>query len=297
MIWRLAWKLLPATWENLLPSFGEKLKREREKRSITLEQISASTKIGTRMLQALEEDKFNQLPGGIFNKGFVRAYARFIGLDEDQTVTEYLEASGEASPPRIEPATETPVHSVEPRQKAASRDLPWGVFAAGLLIVALALSIWSYRKREHRTSRESVPSQVSIQPAVPTSPTTSNSPSEQSKSSPPARTGAVAPPPTTATSIAPAAGVFTILIHAREDSWLSITADGKLLFSDILTADSDRTVHGNNEVIVKAGNTGAVDFSFNGRKLPAQGDYGEVKTVTFGTSGLEPNRPVAPVAQ
>ena len=61
-----------------MPSFGEKLKLEREKRKITLDQISASTKIGTRMLQALEEDRFTQLPGGIFNKGFVRAYARVV---------------------------------------------------------------------------------------------------------------------------------------------------------------------------------------------------------------------------
>ncbi len=55
------------------------------------------------MLQALEEDKFNQLPGGIFNKGFVRAYSRFVGLDEDQTVAEYLQASGDAPPVSTEP--------------------------------------------------------------------------------------------------------------------------------------------------------------------------------------------------
>src|SRR4051794_3901320 len=93
--------------ENLLPSFGAKLKLEREKRAVTLEQISLSTKIGMRMLQALEEDKFNQLPGGIFNKGFVRAYAHHIGLDEDQTITEYLEASGEGPAPEPEAAVES----------------------------------------------------------------------------------------------------------------------------------------------------------------------------------------------
>jgi Helix-turn-helix domain len=80
--------------ETALPSFGEKLKQEREKRKITLEQISVTTKIGTRMLQALEEDKFNQLPGGIFNKGFVRAYAKSVGLDEEETIAGYLEATG-----------------------------------------------------------------------------------------------------------------------------------------------------------------------------------------------------------
>ncbi len=84
-----------------MPSFGEKLKLEREKRKISLEQISSSTKIGTRMLQALEEDKFSQLPGGIFNKGFVRAYARVVGLDEDQTVADYLQASGDTPRPEL----------------------------------------------------------------------------------------------------------------------------------------------------------------------------------------------------
>src|ERR1700676_2787245 len=83
--------------EIVLPSFGEKLKLEREKRNITLDQVSVSTKIGMRMLRALEENQFNQLPGGIFNKGFVRAYSRVVGLDEEQTIADYLQASGDAA--------------------------------------------------------------------------------------------------------------------------------------------------------------------------------------------------------
>src|ERR1700688_1607365 len=98
-----------------LPSFGAKLKLEREKRKITLEQISVSTKIGTRMLQALEEDNFNQLPGGIFNRGFVRAYSRFLGLDEDQTIADYMQASGDALPA----ATETTAHGDGSRENSA----------------------------------------------------------------------------------------------------------------------------------------------------------------------------------
>src|SRR5271156_5221040 len=88
--------------ETGLPSFGEKLKLEREKRKITLEEISSSTKIGTRMLQALEEDKFNQLPGGIFNKGFVRAYSRCVAPDKDKAVAASLKASGAPPPVRTE---------------------------------------------------------------------------------------------------------------------------------------------------------------------------------------------------
>ena len=161
--------------ETGLPSFGQKLKLEREKRKITLEQISVSTKIGIRMLQALEEDNFNQLPGGIFNRGFVRAYSRFLGLDEDQTIADYLQASGDALPASTETAArgegsgenaahenvtrenkdkDDKVSRLEASADAPPRQVPWGVFAGVLLVVALALSFWSHRRREH--TREAV---------------------------------------------------------------------------------------------------------------------------------------------
>jgi len=109
----------PILTGETLPSFGQKLKLEREKRAITLDQISSSTKIGTRMLQALEEENFDHLPGGIFNKGFVRAYARFVGLDEEQTVSDYLEASEQ----NVASVPESAVEPVaDPRE--ASSDFP-----------------------------------------------------------------------------------------------------------------------------------------------------------------------------
>ena len=75
--------------------FGDRLKREREMRGISLDEIAEATKIGKRSLRALEEDRFDQLPGGIFNKGFVRAYARCVGIDEEQAVADYLLSLGE----------------------------------------------------------------------------------------------------------------------------------------------------------------------------------------------------------
>ena len=54
-----------------VPSLGQRLRREREQRGISLDEISLSTKIGTRFLLALEEDKFDKLPGCVFNKGFI----------------------------------------------------------------------------------------------------------------------------------------------------------------------------------------------------------------------------------
>ena len=73
-------------------SFGESMQREREMRTISLEEIAESTKISKRMLRALEEEDFAKLPGGIFNKGFVRAYAKYLGLDEEQAVSDFMAA-------------------------------------------------------------------------------------------------------------------------------------------------------------------------------------------------------------
>ncbi len=74
-----------------MSSFGETLRRERELRQITLREISEATKISLRYLEALERNDFRHLPGGVFNKGFIRAYAQYIGVDAEAMVTAYLE--------------------------------------------------------------------------------------------------------------------------------------------------------------------------------------------------------------
>jgi hypothetical protein len=79
-----------------LGDFGEKFRKQREQRGLELDAISNTTKISTRMLRALEDEHFDQLPGGVFNKGFVRAYARQIGLDEEEAVADYLVALRES---------------------------------------------------------------------------------------------------------------------------------------------------------------------------------------------------------
>src|SRR5215469_4786449 len=108
-----------------MASFGERLKKEREQKGISLEDISLETKIGTRLLRALEEEHFDQLPGGIFNKGFVRAYARHLGLDEEQAIADYLAAIG---PPPVVPEEKFPVQVPrhEPPREHPSRSTRTG---------------------------------------------------------------------------------------------------------------------------------------------------------------------------
>ena len=318
-----------------MPSFGEKLKLEREKRKMTLEEISASTKISTRMLHALEEEKFNQLPGGIFNKGFVRAYARTVGLDEDQTIADYLEATGEAPAPRPEPGfrenardnprdnnrensahsaplriTDEPSGRLEIRAEVASRQIPWGVFAVILLIVALALSLWSHRRREQERldthASRSVQSKT-LQPAndAALSPSQTGSAANPSfaaekpvPSAPDVRPATQAsseqssPPKPAESAAAPLApGEFAVTVRAREETWLSITVDGTHIGSEVLEAGDERTLRARNGVILKAGNSGGIDLLLNGKRLSFTGESGVVKTITIGPSGIVPTAP------
>jgi cytoskeleton protein RodZ len=75
-----------------MSDFGETLRREREARGVALEAITKLTKISNRHLLALEQEQFDVLPGGVFNKGIVRGYARVVGLNEEEWVQRYLSA-------------------------------------------------------------------------------------------------------------------------------------------------------------------------------------------------------------
>jgi cytoskeleton protein RodZ len=70
--------------------FGDKFRKAREKKELSLDDVSNVTKISTRMLQAIEEEHFDLLPGGVFNKGFIRAYAKHLGLNSEDAVNDYL---------------------------------------------------------------------------------------------------------------------------------------------------------------------------------------------------------------
>src|SRR6185295_11240624 len=74
-----------------MSDFGGKLRLARERRGISLRQIASNTKISVAALEALERNDVSKLPGGIFSRSFVRAYAVEVGLDPDETVREFLE--------------------------------------------------------------------------------------------------------------------------------------------------------------------------------------------------------------
>src|SRR5438270_3102791 len=86
-----------------LASFGEELRREREIRGISLKEISDATKISKRFLDAIEKNDHRTLPAPVFTRGFVREYARYLGLNAEDMVSRYNYAA--AGDDRIEKST------------------------------------------------------------------------------------------------------------------------------------------------------------------------------------------------
>ncbi len=279
-------------------TFGERMQREREMRGITLEEIAESTKIGTRSLRALEEEDFDKLPGGIFNKGFVRAYAKYLGIDEEQAVTDFMAAYGDfqvqlPAPPEAAPKPE-PEHEA-PR---------WNTIAmvAAVLLLAVCGAAWYYGdalksvgSRLLQRSRSAPAQQARIAPPVTPSPAPSETATPPSAQiAPGAATPVSTPSPASAMTPAPqqtpaaaatVPGEFVLQFRAQKQSWVSITADDKLLMEGTLLGD--KTVHARDKVVLKTGNAGGIEISFNGAVQPPLGDDGQVKTVVFTAAGMQ----------
>ena len=88
-------------------AFGQKLRREREKKRITLDQLATRTKVGSSLLRSLEAGDCARWPGGIYSRGYIRAYAGAVGLDPEHTVSMFVECYPAFAPP-VDPVPEEP---------------------------------------------------------------------------------------------------------------------------------------------------------------------------------------------
>src|SRR4051812_3531982 len=183
-----------------MASFGENLRRERELRGVELREMAEATKISIRFLQALEQDRVDILPGGIFPKAFVRQYARHLGLDPDRTVAEFVYAhGGEPVPTR---GTRAPV-------RVDQGGLPRGVILLAIVVGVLGLVGWKGRGQVGRAPAAAAPS-VAPPPAT----------TFAHDRVYPAPSGSVASP-------APvAASALVVTISARRASWVGAKVDG-----------------------------------------------------------------------
>ena len=123
-------------------SIGEELKREREYREISLREISDATKINIRMLEAIERDNFAMLPGGIFNRNFIRAYAEFIGLDPEVIIRKYQVQTGIDQEVKLPP---TIMSAAGKEKKIITRGKLITIFiVAVVILLGLLFWVWKY---------------------------------------------------------------------------------------------------------------------------------------------------------
>jgi cytoskeleton protein RodZ len=265
-------------------SFGDKLRREREMRGITLAEMSESTKISTRHLESLEKEEFGSLPGGVFNKGFVRAYARFLGIDEDEAVADYAAVANEAPP--AEDKFPLDIHEEPNRELNPKKSNFPLIFALAALVgVLIGYTAWSRNKKLHPTIQETVSaaSTVTQEPAAPASPPQQPSPADQNAQAPTPKNVAVdAPAPA---KIKPEQ-TFSVLIKAKEDSWISVIADGKMVAQGVLSQNRHKLVRAAREITLRTGNAGGVEISHNGKPLGPIGSESETRTLMFTPAGL-----------
>ncbi len=225
-------------------SFGEKLRRERELRGVSLREIADGTKISVRFLQALEEDKVETLPGGLFPRAFAKQYALFLGLDTERTVADFVEAYGELAPER-KPAPMTVRRS----------PLPLGHIFLGLVAVA-ALGL---------TLRRGVAPQASPAP----SPTPLGAPVVLP-------TDRVYPPPALPTEAA-IGDSLVLTMTAQADCWVEVRADGATLVNRVLAQGESQTFEARGEIVLSVGNAGGLSIRVNDRPALPLGRSGEVR--------------------
>jgi cytoskeleton protein RodZ len=274
-------------------SFGERLRREREMRGITLQEIAESTKISRRHLESLEKEDFDSLPGGIFNKGFVRAYARYLGIDEEQAVADFSTASNEQPEPQDRFPLE--IHDQpDPTMNPRRSSLP--LILALLALLAVLAVFWARNRNrvpensDNTAAPTTSPSRTPATPSpVPPRETPSPSPEAATPAeqvSPSAATASPSQAQAFATKPPTPERTFSVVVIAKEDAWVQLKTDGRTVFSRTLRAGQQQSVRAGSRVELTTGNAGGVDVTFNGKALGAIGNESQVRTLTFTPAGL-----------
>lgn len=251
-----------------MPTLGEELKRLRENKDLSIREVAEATHIGGRFLQAIEADNYSILPGGIFNRGFVRSYARFVGLDEEQALLLYnqqLEAQGGEAPRSMAPSLD----GIE--EEVAS---PWGSIAL-IIIILLLLSAGIYTayrwfKGEDATNQIVVTS-------TPT-PSASASPSTEPNATPTAtETASPTTPPSASPATTPSAspspapplnGNLQVKVQIGSEScWLKVWIDANRPADGVLNPGDVREFSASEKMILSFGNITGVTATLNGRPM------------------------------
>jgi cytoskeleton protein RodZ len=256
--------------------FGRKLREARERKGVSLRQIAGATKISVAVLEALERNDISRLPGGIFSRAFVRSYALEVGLDPDRTIQEFVAqfpsdavTAGHRSSDAVEDN-----QAIESDRQMASTFLRLTMISLAVAI-AVAYLATAGRRFVHRAEPALSPG-VSVPAAAPP---------PQSAAQPdaaPAANGdpAIARVPAATPAVADPMPVdrFTVGLAVTRACWVSATVDGQKTIERLLQPGESRTVDVAHEIVLTAGDAGAVAMTLNGAPAAPLGASGQVVT-------------------
>jgi len=315
---------------------GEILRRERVKRKLNLDQISRELKISPRFLEAIEDEEFDKLPGGVFARAFVRQYGSLLGLNGDELAAQLQQV---LEPPAAVPVEQPhlvkgglapiQVPRMEEWQSVGDHRFRWsGSLSAAIMVVVVMLVCsgvyaWLQRPRNPVSAHNNPPPAASATPATvrpaaaPESVATATTPPvvtppEKKEGTPTAATTATeapaTPPGPVVKEMAPAQpnpdATVHVAITADEPVWILARSDGKFIFTGTLEPHQTRTVEGVRNVVLRLGNAGGVTILLNGKPIGALGPKGHPRTVQFTSGGFQivpaakpPSDPAVPMAR
>ena len=258
--------------------FGERLKRERELRGVSRDEVCTATRIGSRYLEALENEQWGTLPGGVFNRGFVRAVARFLGLDEDDLLAEYDHAISEQAP-QVEPGATSPVR--QPLRTSTARF----VLLASLCLIVLLGTGWLGWRWHYKALRRATNDRIPVSSIVQAANQPNGTPASVSAD---ASGIAAAPPAASATPSGVEAQGLELKIEAGKETFVTVSTDGSNAFEGSMIAGQSRTFMAQNAIYISAKDAGALLLELNGQTLAPLGPPGQPGNLTLTRSNLKP---------
>jgi transcriptional regulator with XRE-family HTH domain len=259
---------------------GERLRAERVRRKRSIDDISRETRISPKMLEAIEREDFERLPGLLFTRNFVKQYALALGLDAEPLLAEL---------PRVDVAN-SPMPQAPSRMPLELWDSSWNGAVSSVLwlILALVASVTAYvhfnRPLETRAgAKAAIPAAQAGHTAAGPAPSVPVQAGRPVSTKAPVRTVAETPPP--AADLSDNRHKVKVFITAHADTWIQVSADGKTVFTGTLKPNESREISGDEMVRLLAGNAGGITISLNGRTLDPLGTSGQVKEVRLTEGG------------
>ncbi len=247
-------------------SLGDRFRAAREARGLSLSDCSDKVRIRSVYLAAIEDENWKAIGAAVYVRGFLRTYARFLGLDPEEVVIAFndeVQPSGHAA---AETAPQRPAH-VE-RSSQPGSVLIW---IAGVVAVVLVAFVAYNALTMHREAAVALGS---------SSPSPLESAAEAS-ASPGAGIPASASPAAGQTpSASPVGGAQTLALVLSSPSWLRVTVDGSVSIEGTFPAGTTKTFHGKS-ALVRVGNAGGVEIFVDGKDVGKLGKMGDVAERAF----------------